>query len=45
MLRSVGASRVTSRSSKSTLPSLGTVSPEMMLSSVDLPQPDGPSSA
>lgn len=40
-----GDSSVTSRPSNSSLPCEGWISPEMMLSSVVLPQPDGPSNA
>src|ERR1700740_2752945 len=42
MSRSFGASEVTSRSPMLTVPAVGSSSPAMMLSSVDLPQPDGP---
>ena len=45
MLRRSGERSVTSRSSKRMRPSVGVSRPDMMLSSVVLPQPDGPSSA
>jgi hypothetical protein len=45
MLRSCGVARVMSRPSNFTVPCEGTSRPEMMLSMVVLPQPEGPSSA
>ena len=43
MSRSFGDTPATSRSPISIMPSLGLSRPAMMLSSVDFPQPDGPS--
>ncbi|MNT18278.1 hypothetical protein D3C72_1534690 [compost metagenome] len=45
MLRACGDSWLTGLPSNSTSPWDGVSSPEMMLSKVDLPQPDGPSKA
>ena len=45
MPRFCGGSAVASTSSMTTLPASGTSSPAMTRSSVDLPEPDGPSSA
>ena len=45
MLRACGVARVTSWPSKRTVPCEGTTSPDMMLSMVVLPQPEGPSKA
>src|ERR1700741_5507021 len=42
MSRSLGGSQVTSRSPMLTAPSVGSSRPAMMLSSVDLPPPGGP---
>src|SRR4051812_1514589 len=44
MSRSFGGMSLTIRPPISTVPALGRSSPAMMLSSVDLPQPDGPTS-
>src|SRR5882762_7548629 len=44
MSRSFGGMSLTTRPPISTIPSLGRSRPAMMLSSVDLPQPDGPTS-
>src|ERR1700712_830007 len=44
MPRSFGSAHVTSRPAISMLPSLTSMSPAMLCSSVDLPQPEGPSS-
>src|SRR5450631_1608008 len=44
MSRSFGAMSLTTRPPISTIPALGRSSPATMLSSVDLPQPDGPTS-
>ncbi len=45
MLRACGLLRVTSTPSNFTVPCEGTTSPDMMLSMVVLPQPEGPSKA
>ncbi|MNG25294.1 hypothetical protein D3C84_1101270 [compost metagenome] len=45
MLRFSGVSALTTLLSNSTWPWDGLSNPEMMLSKVDLPQPDGPSKA
>src|SRR3954452_7152314 len=42
MSRSLGGSQVTSRSPIEIVPALGASSPAIMFSSVDLPQPEGP---
>ena len=44
MSRSFGATSSTTRPPISTVPALGRSRPAMMLSNVDLPQPDGPTS-
>ena len=44
MSRSLGATSLTTRPPISIVPALGRSSPATMLSSVDLPQPDGPTS-
>src|SRR6266699_2322735 len=44
MSRSFGGMSLTTRPPISTIPALGRSSPATMLSSVDLPQPDGPTS-